>query len=80
LTNNVKELAESPLPTGQRKELLLDFQSADLEIAKSEELKKDGLLWVLMFRDASGTRYKVNLRRRPGNLYEQAGEFSPDLS
>jgi len=78
LTNNVRELAESPLPTGQRKELLLDFQSADLEIAKSEELKKDGSLWVLMFGDASGTRYEVNLLRRRGHIYEQADEFSPD--
>jgi hypothetical protein len=79
LINNVKELADTPLATGQRKELLLEFQSADLDIAKADELKKEGLPWTLMFRDASGVRYKVNLVRR-GYVYEQIEDASTDLT
>ncbi len=79
LIDNVKELAETPLPTGQRKELWLEFQSADLDVAKANELKKEGLPWVLMFRDASGVRYKVNLVRR-GNAYEQIEDAVTDLT
>lgn len=79
LIDNVKELAHTPLPTGQRKELLLEFQSADLDVAKADELKKEGLPWALTFRDASGVRYKVNLVRR-GGVYEQIEDVLTDLT
>lgn len=79
LIDNFHDLAANPLGTGQRKQMLLEFQSADLDTTKAEELKKGDLPWVLIFRDASGTKYKVNLIRQ-GYVYKQIEDPLTDLT
>jgi hypothetical protein len=68
LIDNLKKLSETPLETGQRMDIFLEFQSADFSIDKTEDIDKDELIWTLLCRDSSGTQHKANLIRKGTTL------------